>query len=217
MTSINKKNHWENIYQSKSFEEVSWYQTEPTISLEFLKELKIPLDAKIIDIGGGDSYFVDHLISLGYQNITVLDISELALEKARERLKEKADRVQWIVADISKFEVEEKFDFWHDRAAFHFLTSDTEINSYIEILNKSMNKNGSIVIGTFSEAGPTKCSGIDIKQYSEQSLSQRLSVFFKKIRCVNVDHLTPFNTIQNFVFCSFMKLKNDTFVKTSAI
>ncbi|MDO9001304.1 MAG: class I SAM-dependent methyltransferase [Bacteroidota bacterium] len=202
----NKKKHWENIYQTKELKDVSWYQAKPTTSLEFLEEFNVAKSAKIIDVGGGDSFFVDHLIELGYSDITVLDISETALERAKMRLGEKASAVKWIVADAAKFIPTEKYDFWHDRAAFHFLTEETEIKNYIDTIKNYLNLNGVLVVGTFSETGPTKCSGIEIKQYSEVSISERLSQFFKKIKCVTVDHQTPFNTIQNFIFCSFKKI-----------
>lgn len=208
MESFGRKKHWEAIYQTNNINEVSWYQPTPETSLQFLRENQIAKNAAIIDMGGGDSFFVDHLLELGYTDITVLDISAVALEKAKKRLGEKAKNVNWIVADAGDFNPPKKYDFWHDRAAFHFLTSENEIDRYIDTARNNINPNGVIVIGTFSESGPKKCSGIDIKQYSEISLSERLSKFFHKIRCITTDHLTPFNTIQNFVFCSFRNMKS---------
>ncbi|MDP3557225.1 MAG: class I SAM-dependent methyltransferase [Bacteroidota bacterium] len=202
----NKKKHWENIYQTKELKDVSWYQAKPTTSLEFLEEFNVAKSAKIIDVGGGDSFFVDNLIDLGYSDIAVLDISEIALEKAKIRLGDKATRVKWIVADAASFVPTEEYDFWHDRAAFHFLTEENEINNYIKTVQNNLAVNGVLVVGTFSETGPNKCSGIEIKQYSENSISERLSLFFKKIKCITVDHETPFNTLQNFIFCGFKKI-----------
>lgn len=203
MNNEERKNHWETIYKTKSNQEVSWYQNVPVTSIEFIKEFKVPLDAKIIDIGGGDSFLVDYLLEEGYKNISVLDISEAAINKAKIRLGDKADMVNWIVADIISFVSSEKYDFWHDRAAFHFLTNEDEINHYLTIAKSHIAKDGLFVLGTFSETGPTKCSGIEIKQYSIESMSTKIGKYFKKIKCIAVDHLTPFNTIQNFVFCSF--------------
>ena len=203
MNNEERKNHWENIYKTKGHQEVSWYQNVPSTSLAFFKEFAVPLDAKIIDIGGGDSFLVDHLLEMGYQHISVLDISEAAINKAKTRLGDKAILVKWIVADITTFEPTEIYDFWHDRAAFHFLTNEDEINHYIAKVKNHIAKNGLFVLGTFSENGPTKCSGIEIKQYSEESISEKMGKYFKKIKCLAVDHMTPFNTIQNFVFCSF--------------
>ncbi|WP_435355786.1 class I SAM-dependent methyltransferase [Emticicia sp. SJ17W-69] len=207
MEDLERKQHWEKIYQTKDLQNVSWFQPKPTTSLNFLERFNISKTAKIIDIGGGDSYLVDNLLDLGYQNITVLDISEAALEKAKQRLGKRASSVKWIVADAANFIPTEKYDFWHDRAAFHFLTQDTEINNYIDIIYKSINSSGVLVIGTFSEQGPSKCSGIDVKQYSEVSMSERLKSFFEKIKCLTVDHITPFKTIQNFIFCIFKKIE----------
>jgi SAM-dependent methyltransferase len=202
---MDRKGHWENIYNTKGLNEVSWYQPNPTTSLDFLKQFNVPLQAKIIDIGGGDSFLVDHLIELGYTDITVLDISAKALERAKKRLGKKADKVKWIEADIAEFNPTEQYDFWHDRAAFHFLTQEEEIKKYIHTVSEGLTSTGVLVLGTFSEQGPKKCSGIDIKQYSETSMSALLKNFFNKIRCITVDHQTPFETIQNFIFCSFKK------------
>ena len=200
-----RKNHWENIYQTKELKDVSWFQEIPRTSLEFLNQFNISKAAKIIDIGGGDSYFVDCLLDLGYKDITVLDISSASLEKAKNRLGAKANLVKWIVEDVSLFKPTEKYDFWHDRAAFHFLTREEDITNYIETLKEGLEKTGILVIGTFSEQGPLKCSGIEIKQYSESSMTNQLKTYFEKVNCFTIDHKTPFDTIQNFVFCSFRK------------
>lgn len=208
MKNFDRKKHWENIYETKQLSDVSWFQPNPETSLSFFKQFNIPKSAKIIDVGGGDSFLVDHLLDKGYQDITVLDISESALNRAKQRLGERAVKIKWIVADAATFKPTEKYDFWHDRAAFHFLTQDQEIETYIDSVQKGISPAGVLVIGTFSEQGPTKCSGIEIKQYSEKSMTERLTKFFEKIKCVVVDHQTPFNTIQNFIFCSFKKLQN---------
>ena len=208
MPNFDRKNHWETIYQTKQLNEVSWYQAIPQTSLNFFSELEVPKNAKIIDIGGGDSFLADHLLDLGYQDITVLDISSAALERAKKRLGERAGNIKWIVADASCFEPAEKYDFWHDRAAFHFLTDENEINGYINTAQQNIKANGILAIGTFSEQGPQKCSGIEITQYSEETLTQRLKPFFNKISCSTVEHNTPFDTVQQFVFCSFRKIQD---------
>lgn len=122
MEGFDRHVHWENIYKTKQLCEVSWYQPTPTTSLEFIEQFNIPTFAKIIDVGGGDGFFVDHLLNLGYHDITVLDISETAINRAKERLGDKANQVKWIVSDAATFKPTEKYDFWHDRATFHFLT-----------------------------------------------------------------------------------------------
>lgn len=200
------KSHWENIYSRKQPNEVSWTQEVPQTSLDFIRNANLNKHSKIIDIGGGDSKLVDFLLEQGFEDVSVLDISEEALKRAQKRLGEKASKVHWIVSDINKFQPEEKYDFWHDRATFHFLTDENEITNYLATAQQSINPSGVLVIGTFSEQGPTKCSGIEIKQYSEVSMADRLKSFFEKIKCITVDHKTPFDTIQNFVFCSFKKL-----------
>ncbi len=206
MGDFDRKKHWENIYQSKQLHEMGWYQPTPETSLDFFKRYKVPFTAKIIDIGGGDSLLVDHLLTAGYIDITVLDISESAINKAKYRLGDKADKVKWIVADITHFQPNEKYDFWHDRAAFHFLTDEQEIANYIETAFLNINPSGIMVIGTFSNQGPTKCSGIEIKQYTERSMTKCLETYFEKIKCLTIDHQTPSGTIQNFIFCSFRKV-----------
>jgi ubiquinone/menaquinone biosynthesis C-methylase UbiE len=206
MEHLDRKKHWENIYQTKDLKDVSWYQPTPTTSLDFLKQFNISTTAKIIDIGGGDSFLVDHLLDLGYTDVTVLDISAASLNRAKQRLGERSTKVKWIVADAATFEPTEQYDFWHDRAAFHFLTQEQEITNYIDTIQRSIKPTGVLVIGTFSEQGPKKCSGIEIKQYSEATMTDRLRKFFEKVKCITVDHQTPFDTIQNFIFCSFKKL-----------
>jgi 2-polyprenyl-3-methyl-5-hydroxy-6-metoxy-1,4-benzoquinol methylase len=206
MENFDRKKHWETIYQTKELKDVSWFQPTPQTSLDFIKKFDVSITSKIIDIGGGDSLLVDHLIELGFQDITVLDISEAAIERAKNRIGAKAKSIKWIAEDVLNFKPSGKYDFWHDRAAFHFLTKQEEIDSYVEKATSLIHKNGFLVIGTFSEQGPKKCSGIDIKQYSEDSLTRCFEGAFQKLECIHVDHPTPFGTIQNFVFCSFQKL-----------
>ena len=207
MEEFNRREHWENIYQNKNIDELSWYEPHPTTSLEFVQKFNIPKTAKIIDVGGGDSFLVDHLLDLGYKDITVLDISETAVEKAKARLGDKANDVKWIIADASDFLPPEKYDFWNDRAAFHFLTEKEEIRNYLRTIQHFVKLSGYLVIGTFSDNGPTKCSGIEIKQYSEQSMTDLFNKAFKKIKCIRIDHKTPSGSIQNFIFCSFKKIE----------
>ena len=173
--------------------------------MQFIELFNLPLDANIIDIGGGDSHFVDALLDKGYKNIWVLDISSKAIDKAKQRLGARANNVHWIVSDVTEFEPPVQVDFWHDRAAFHFLTTEDEIYKYVTIAEDAIKKDGYLILGTFSENGPEKCSGLKIKQYSEASMSARFEVAFDKIKCITEDHITPFSTVQNFLFCSFKK------------
>jgi len=196
-----RKEHWEKVYARKQPNEVSWTQDLPKTSLEFIHSFNLPKSACIIDVGGGDSKLVDYLLSEGFENLTVLDISETAIEKAKKRLGENAYKVNWIVSDITAFEPHKKYECCHDRATFHFLTNSEEINKYLEIARKAVE--GYLTIGTFSEKGPKKCSMLDVKQYTEDELQHQLNKGFTKLECKTEDHITPFNTSQNFLFCSF--------------
>jgi len=203
---LERKKHWETVYETKNPDQVSWTQEIPKTSLEFIHSFGLNKTAKIIDIGGGDSKLVDYLLDEGFENITVLDISAKSLEKAKNRLGEKANKVNWVVSDITEFEPNMTFDVWHDRATFHFLTTTDQIKKYMKIARNSVN--GFLTIGTFSQNGPKKCSGLDIKQYNEEKLAFVLKDGFDKIKCIAEDHLTPFDTTQNFLFCSFKRQLN---------
>jgi SAM-dependent methyltransferase len=202
---MSNKTHWETIYSTKKPEEVSWTQEIPKTSLDFIHSFNLPKNAAIIDIGGGDSKLPDYLLSEGFTNITVLDISEKALERAKIRLGAKADKVKWVVSDILEFKPKAKYDLWHDRAAFHFLTTAEQIEDYLDIASNAINEGKYIITGTFSKEGPLKCSGLEIKQYDEKALTEILNRKFEKIKCITEDHTTPFNTTQNFLFCSFKR------------
>lgn len=205
MEATERKSHWENIYCTKAENEVSWFQQYPKTSMSFVELFSLNKNSKIIDIGGGDSHFVDALLEAGFNNVTVLDISANAIERAKVRLGAKADKVKWIVSDVTEFVPTEQYDFWHDRAAFHFLTDEKQAEKYVEIANKGIATDGFLVLGTFSVNGPKKCSGLEIKQYSEESMSYKFEKYLKRVKCVTEDHQTPFNTTQNFLFCSFQK------------
>lgn len=202
---FNAKQHWNKIYTEKQPNQVSWNQPIPTMSLQFIEEFNIPRNASIIDIGGGDSKLVDFLLEFGYNNITVLDISEKAIERAKLRLGTKAFNVKWIITDINDFSPSEKYDYWHDRATFHFLTTEKEIEHYYSISTIALQKEGIMTIGTFSEKGPDKCSGLPVKKYNEDTLSNILDQGFSKLKCVEEIHITPHNNLQSFIFCNFKK------------
>lgn len=208
METFNRKQHWENIYQHKQLTEVSWYQQVPETSLNYIHQFQIPHSAQIMDMGGGDSFLADCLLSEGYQNISVADISVSALERAKQRLGNNAGSITWIEADAGNFVSPKIYDFWHDRATFHFLTTDQEVSHYVENLKKCIVPKGIVVMGTFSVNGPQKCSGIEIRQYSEESMKKLFSPDFELISCEYFDHHTPFDTIQNFIFCCFQKNNN---------
>ncbi|MGI0106891.1 class I SAM-dependent methyltransferase [Salinimicrobium sp. WS361] len=199
--------HWDKVYSEKAPTEVSWYEPMPQISLELIRSCGISKDAAIIDIGGGDSFLAEFLVSLGYTDVTVVDISSKAIERAKERMCEKADEVKWIIADASKFEPEKIYDLWHDRAAFHFLNDDDQKNDYLERVQKAVKPGGYVIMGTFSDKGPEKCSGLAVQRYSVNDICQFFEKEFSMLNGKNVDHQTPSGGTQNFTFCSFQKKK----------
>ena len=202
---MSKKEHWDKIYSTKTLQEVSWYQPVPKISLELILSSKLSKDSPIIDVGGGDSFLVDSLLNEGYTDLTVLDISKVAIERAKKRLGKHAKKINWIVSDITNFYPERKYSVWHDRAVFHFLRKEQEINSYLKSLNDATDVNGRLVLGTFAENGPTRCCALDIKRYSFHDLENTFSNYFQINKMINSIHQTPFNTEQSFNFVKAIK------------
>src|SRR3989338_1710116 len=198
------KEHWGVIYKTKKPNEVSWYQEKPKTSLNLIVEIGLDKGAKIIDVGAGDSKLVDNLLDLGFRNITVLDVSLTALNRAKKRLGDRANEVKWIVSDLREFETNDRYDIWHDRAVLHFLTKEDDIKKYGEVVRKLLKPNGYLITSTFSENGPKKCSGLDIKQYSEDSMKKLFSDF-EHIKSFEEEHTTPWNASQIFLYSIFRK------------
>ena len=203
---MSNKQHWENVFTTKGPQEVSWFQEYPKTAIDYIEGIKLPKTAHIIDIGGGDSNLAGALVDKGFTNITVLDISEAALQKAKERLGSKANEINWIVSDITEFSTDTKFDFWYDRAVFHFLTSEEAIAKYLAVVEDAVVQQGDFLLGTFSENGPLKCSGLEIKQYSEMDMRAAFAKAFEPLKCFTEAHPTPFGTVQDFQFCGFKKM-----------
>ena len=199
------EDHWQNVYDKKNENEVSWYQKSPKLSLEFVKSLNLSLDAEIIDIGAGESRLVDNLLEMGFVNLSVLDISSKSIEKTKKRLGLKSKLVNWIVSDINNFNPTKKYDLWHDRAAFHFLKDLVEIDNYVKLVKSSLHNQGNLIIATFSENGPLKCSGLEVSRYSENSISDLFNNDFELIKSQKSIHKTPFSTSQEFLFSKFKK------------
>jgi len=198
------REHWEGIYQTKNPNELSWYQEKPQISLNLIVEANLDKDSMIIDIGAGDSRLVDNLLDAGYRNITVLDVSSEALEKAKKRLENRADTIKWVISDIREFETSDRYDLWHDRALLHFLTKEGDINKYVDSVNRFLKLPGYLIISTFSVKGPKKCSGLDVRQYSEDSM-ERLFSNFERIKSFEEEHVTPWGTGQIFIYNLFRR------------
>jgi len=204
--SYDRKKHWEDVYTKKTPTEVSWYQIEPTISLELIKSIGIDHTSKIIDVGGGASVLVDKLLDQGFQNLTVLDISSKSLDFAKERLGELAVQVSWIEADVTEFDPPQKYDLWHDRAVFHFLTDPNDRKKYVRNMEKVLNPRGHAIIAAFAIDGPPKCSGLDVERYSPEKMKNELGDSFELIKSIKEVHVTPWDSEQKFIYCYFKKL-----------
>jgi len=200
-----EKEHWETVYKTKNEKEVSWYQAYPQTSIDYITALDLPLNAKIIDVGGGDSYLADALLEKGYNNITILDIAGQSLEKAKLRLGIQAQYVTFIESDILDFVPNHRYDFWHDRACLHFQTTPAAIQRYAAIAAMAVVKSGTMLIGVFSDDGPSKCSGLFVKQYNTESMRFVFEREFELEGSFVEDHTTPFDTKQNFIYCGFKR------------
>ena len=197
------KQHWENIYQKKEIDRVSWYQKIPLESLQLIKKYSISNSDKIIDIGCGKSFLADNLLELNYTDISLVDISSNALKEVKDRLQNKS--LNFIETDILNFNSNDKYDIWHDRAVFHFITDREGIKKYISLCNEYINKEGILIIGTFAEDGPLKCSGLEIKRYSVDQISGLFEENFELVESFKMLHKTPFDTEQSFSFCVLRK------------
>ena len=201
---MEKKKHWESIYQTKKIDGVSWYQKSPTESINLIQKFSTKNSDMIIDIGCGKGFLADNLLKLNYKNITLVDISLNALKEVKERLNNES--LSFIETDVLNLKLEQTFDIWHDRAVFHFITEKEGVEKYISLCNKYIGKGGKLIIGTFAEDGPLKCSGLEIKRYSIESLIKLFKENFEFIEGFKKLHRTPFNTQQSFTFCVFKKL-----------
>lgn len=199
-----RKTHWDAVYKTKDDAEVSWFEASPDLSLSLLREAGLTPDASVIDIGGGLSRLVDALAAQ-QDHVAVLDISAEALAKARARLPE-AVNVEWIVSDITAWQPSRQYDFWHDRAALHFLTEAADQHAYLNALNSAVRPGGKVVIGTFAPDGPEKCSGLPVVRHDARSLEKFLGTGFRLIAERRHDHETPWQAVQRFQFSTFEKI-----------
>jgi SAM-dependent methyltransferase len=205
-TVMDRKQHWEHVYTSKTADSVSWFQPRAGMSLQLIHDTGLGKDAAIIDVGGGASNLVDALLAEGYSDLTVLDLSAAAIEVSRQRLGVPAKTVQWVVADITRAEFsKDRFDLWHDRATFHFLTKPAERQAYIVRLMHALRSGGHLILATFAEDGPEKCSGLPVMRYSPKALGMELGNAFELIRHEKEAHLTPSGAVQQFSYCCFRR------------
>lgn len=192
--------HWQRIYRTKVPAELSWYEPVPHHSLDLIRATGLSRDRPIIDVGGGASALVDHLLAEGYGDVTILDIAPAALEQARTRLGAAAARVQWITGDVTSFQPERRYGLWHDRAVLHFLTTPSDQSRYLSVLAEALAPHGHLVLATFSPAGPSRCSGLPVQRYSEEDLSALLLPRFRLRRSEMENHRTPTGRAQQFLW-----------------
>ena len=202
---MDRKEHWEQIYSAKGETGVSWYQREPRLSLGLIRAVAPAGGGRIIDIGGGASVLVDTLLDLPFEGIAVLDISETALGKARARLGARAMRVEWIAVDVTETQDVGTFEVWHDRAVFHFLTDAADRRKYVELVRRAVPKGGHLIVATFADEGPPKCSGLDVCRYNPDSLSAAIGQGFTLVREARETHTTPWESSQQFFYGVFRR------------
>lgn len=204
---MDKKRHWEQVYETKPHGQVSWFREHLETSLKMILDTDVRKDAAIIDVGGGTSTLVDDLIDNGFIDLSVLDISSKAIDASRERLGSKAENVEWIVGDITELDLPaDHYDVWHDRAVFHFLTSSEDRRKYMDLILRSLKNGGHAIVASFGPQGPLKCSGLDVVRYSPESMLDEFGSEFELVQSVEESHQTPFGTAQEFVYCHFQKV-----------
>ena len=203
---VDRKTHWENIYANSSPLCVSWYQEDPALSLQLIRNTGLAPDAPMIDVGGGASTLVDRLCDESYTHVGVLDVSANALALARDRLAEKAKAVEWFEADVTCFSPPHRFSLWHDRAVFHFLTEKTDRDRYLGVMKKTLEPGGHLIIMAFAIDGPTKCSGLDIVQYDANKLMAELGPGFELLETGHQVHVTPSGNEQKFAYFRFQRV-----------
>jgi ubiquinone/menaquinone biosynthesis C-methylase UbiE len=204
---MNRKEHWETVYETKTDQQVSWYREHLDNSLRLILDTKVGKDAAIIDVGGGSSTLADDLLENGFADVSVLDISAAAMQKSKALLGAKAARIEWIEADITQASLPENhFDVWHDRAVFHLLTDAQDRLKYVELVMRSLKVGGHIIVASFGENGPQKCSGLEVVRYSPETMHGEFGSGFTLVKSLNQIHETPFGTTQEFVYCYCRKL-----------
>jgi SAM-dependent methyltransferase len=203
LTGMDARTHWEKIYKEKAPDAVSWYCPHLETSLALIQRAAVAgCCTSIIDVGGGESTLVDDLLARGYENITVLDISQIAIQANRRRLGKAAERVEWLVSDITRVELRPSaYDVWHDRAVFHFLTATKDRVAYVRQVARTVKPGGHIIISTFGPEGPTKCSGLEVVRYDAESLQREFGGCFRVVESYIQLHRTPLKTTQQFLYC----------------
>lgn len=203
---MDRKAHWDGVYRAKAPDQLTWFQPRPETSLRLIEEANLGPEARIIDVGGGTSTLTENLLEAGYRELTVLDVSAAALEVSGQRLAGRAAEIEWIEADVTRFEPSRQWDLWHDRAVFHFLIDPEDVRAYRVSMLRALAKNGQAVIATFGPQGPTRCSGLDVQRYGAESLSEAVGPEMELVESRLDDHVTPTGASQQFLFCRFRRL-----------
>jgi len=198
-------NHWNQVYGTRSPEQLSWHQARPELALELIAAAGVAKSAGIIDVGAGSSRLVDCLLELGYNDLTVLDLSSAALDVSRARLGARAATVRWCEADVTCFDPPRRYALWHDRALFHFLTDAGDRARYVATLRKALTPSGAAIIATFATDGPSRCSGLDVMRHDERSIGLELGPEFTLREIRRETHLTPWQSEQRFIYCRFQR------------
>lgn len=199
---MDSKAHWEQVYSIKPADAVSWYRPHLETSLDLIARACLRKDAAIVDVGGGEATLVDDLLAQGYQDVSVLDISQAAVEVAQQRLGKQAAQVSWLVGDITEVSLAaRRYDVWHDRAVFHFLTSDAQRSAYLTQVMHALRPGGHVVLATFGPEGPSKCSGLEVVRYDSEGLHQLFGDHFQLLSSHTELHQTPFGSTQQFLYC----------------
>ena len=206
---MDSKEHWENVYTTRQPHEVGWYEPHLRTSLDWIRDLALPKDARILDVGGGACTLVDDLLADGYSRVTVLDLSAAALATVQTRLGRNAARVAWREGDVTSIELPaEAFDLWHDRAVLHFLVEPDGRRKYAEQLCKTLKPGGRAIIGVFSPEAPPRCSGLPVERYTVAAMQALLGNDFTLERQAQELHVTPGGTEQMYLYCQFRRTAN---------
>jgi SAM-dependent methyltransferase len=202
MRSMSGQAHWDAVYRTKSTNEVSWYRPHLDRSLEFIAAASLPAAAAIIDVGGGAATLVDDLLDRGFSDMTVLDLAPAAIERAKERLGDRAARVKWIIGDVTEVGLpEHSIDFWHDRAVFHFLRDEEARRRYVASVRRAVKPGGHVLVATFGPEGPERCSGLEVVRFTEEGIHAEFGGAFRKVASTTESHTTPWGSVQQFVYC----------------
>jgi trans-aconitate methyltransferase len=205
MDTTNPRSHWDKVYAEKAEDELSWTQRAPAMSMRMIQQCELAADDPVVDVGAGASRLVDDLLDVGYRDLSLLDISANALGRVRERLGDRSDLIEWIVADVTTWEPSRPYKLWHDRAVLHFLTEPERRQGYLDALHAGLKRGGHFIVATFAPDGPEKCSGLPVVRYDADDLAELLGKAWTLQEVEREDHMTPRGRVQPFTWCRFRR------------